>query len=174
MMISMIRRLKPLLTITLLAFLLYCLYTIYRSGYDYADREWRLKWQQRDLADAKATLSRQANVRFEEQRRQQRSNEEHKRANEELAKLQADAADAERARSRLQQQLRQLRWQFGDSETARLSAVVAAGTAKAETFSVLAELLGESDRAAEIYAEEADRAYVAGSSCERTYDVITN
>ncbi|MFH3346650.1 DUF2514 family protein [Klebsiella aerogenes] len=165
--------LKPLLSVLLVAFLFYCLYTLYRNGYDDADKAWQRKWLQRDIADSTATLHREVAERAEEQRRQQVANEEQRRADEELAKIRADAADAERARSGLQQQLRQLQRQLGDSETGRISAVAATGAAKAETVRLLAKLLGESDRAAGIYAEEADRAYVGGSSCERTYNRVT-
>lgn len=165
--------LKPFLFVLLVAFSFYCLYALYRSGYDDADKNWQRKWLQRDIADYTATLHREVAERAEEQRRQQIANEEQKHAEEELAKVRADAAGAEHARRGLQQQLRQLQRQLGDSETGRLSAVAAAGAATAETARVLAIMLGESDRRAGIYAEEADRAYVAGSSCERTYDKVT-
>lgn len=166
--------LKPFLFVLLVAFSFYCLYALYRSGYDDADKTWQRKCLQRDIADSTATLHREVAERAEEQRRQQIANEEQKHAEEELAKVQANADAAQRTGNRLQQQLRQLQRQLGDSETGRISAVAATGAAKAETARVLAELLAESDRAAGIYAEEADRAYVAGASCERTYDKVTN
>lgn len=162
---------KPLAIILLVAFLLWRAFSF---GVGTSDRIWRQKWLQRDIADSTATLHREVAERTEEQRRQQAADEEQKHADEELAKVRADAADAERARSGLQQQLRQLQRQLGDSETGRISAVAAAGAAKAETARVLAELLSESDRRAGIYAKEADRAYVSGSSCERTYGKVTS
>lgn len=165
--------LKPLLSVLLVAFSFYCLYALYRSGYDDADKAWQRKWLQRDIADSTATLHREVAERAEEQRRQQAVNEEQRRADEELAKVQADADAAQRAGDSLQQQLVKLRSQLAGSETGRISAVAAAGAAKAETTRVLAELLGESDRRAGIYAKEADSAYVSGSSCERTYDKVT-
>ncbi|WP_213322361.1 DUF2514 family protein [Klebsiella aerogenes] len=161
---------KPLAIILLVAFLLW---RMYGAGADSANAVWNNRWLQRDLADSTATLHQEVANRAEEQRRQQAVNEEQKRADEELAQIRADADDAERARSGLQQQLRQLQRQLGDSETGRISAVAAAGAAKAETTRVLAELLSESDRRAGIYAKEADSSYVAGSSCERTYDKVT-
>ena len=161
---------KPLATILLVALLLWRAFSF---GVVTSDSAWRQKWLQRDIADSTVTLHREVIERAEEQRRQQVANEEQKHAEEELAKVRADAAGAEHARRGLQQQLRQLQRQLGDSETGRLSAVAAAGAATAETARVLAIMLGESDRRAGIYAEEADRAYVAGSSCERTYDKVT-
>lgn len=146
----------------------------FNAGRDDADRDWTLKWTSRDLADATITLHREVAERAEERRRQLAAEEERKRAEDELAKVQADADAAERAGDGLQRQLATLRRQLAGSETGRLSAIAAAGAAKAETTRVLAELLGESDKRAGIYAKEADERYAAGSSCERTYDKVTN
>ncbi|HDT0657918.1 TPA: DUF2514 domain-containing protein [Enterobacter cloacae subsp. dissolvens] len=161
---------KPLAMTLLVAFLLW---RAYSAGHESADSGWNLKWLQRDLADSTATLHREVSERAEERRRQLASEEEQKRADEELAKVQADADAARRAGDGLQQQLANLRRQLAGSETGRLSAITAAGAAKAETTRVLAELLGESDKRAGIYAKEADERYAAGSSCERTYDKVT-
>ncbi|PAO24635.1 DUF2514 family protein [Enterobacter roggenkampii] len=146
----------------------------FNAGRDDADRDWILRWTSRDLADATMTLHREVAERAEERRRQLAEEEERKRAEEELAKVQVDADAAERAGDGLQRQLAALRRQLAGSETGRLSAIAAAGAAKAETTRVLAELLGESDKRAGIYAKEADERYAAGSSCERTYDKVTN
>ena len=174
--LALIRRYwKPLVAIVLMASFLWGFsHWRFTAGRDDANQFWEKRWLQRDIADSPAILQRENAERAEEQRRQQAANEEQKRADEELAKVQADADAAERARNGLQQQLRQLQRQLGDSETGRLSAIAAAGATKAETARVLAELLGESDRAAGIYAKEADRAYAAGISCERLYDKVTN
>ena len=133
---------------------------------------WSDKWSKRDAADSEAKAQREASERAEEQRRQQAANEEQKRADEELAKVQADADAGQRASDGLQRQLATLQRQLAGSETGRLSALAAAGAAKAETARVLAQLLGESDRAAGVYAAEADRAYIAGQTCERLYKKI--
>ncbi|EBS4440874.1 DUF2514 domain-containing protein, partial [Salmonella enterica subsp. enterica serovar Guinea] len=58
-------------------------------------------------------------------------------------------------------------------ETGRLSALAAASQAKAETGILLAQLLGEADELAGKFAKEADERYVAGSTCERTWDKVT-
>ncbi|VDZ79643.1 phage-tail assembly protein [Salmonella bongori] len=44
---------------------------------------------------------------------------------------------------------------------------------KAETGILLAQLLGEADDLAGKFAKEADERYVAGSTCERTWDKVT-
>lgn len=161
---------KPLAIFLLMVFLLW---RSYEAGYGSADTAWKLQWAQRDLSDSTAALHRDVSERAKEQRRQNAVNEEQKRADEELAKTQADADAASLAADGLQQQLTALQRQFGRSETGRLSAVADASAAKAETARVLAQLLGESDKAAGIYAAEADQAYIAGSTCERAYDKVT-
>lgn len=161
---------KPLAITLLVAFLLWRAYEV---GYDSADSAWSQQWLQRDLADSTATLHLEVTERAEERRRQHVADEERKRADEELAKVQADADAAKRAGDGLQQQLSTLRRQLAGSETGRLSAIAAASAAKAEVASLLSQLLGESDRLAGEFAKEADERYVAGQACERTYDKVT-
>ena len=161
---------EPLAITLLVAFLLW---RAYDAGYDSADSAWSQQWLQRDLADSTATLHREVVERGEEQRRQLAVNEEQHHADEELAKVQADAAGAQRAADGLQSQLTALQRQLAGSETGRLSAIAAASAAKAKTTRVLAELLGESDKMAGKYAAEADGAYIAGSTCERIYSKVT-
>lgn len=86
-----------------------------------------------------------------------------------------DAFDviAKRARGGLQQRLAEMQRQLATSETGRVSALAAASQAKAEAGILLAQLLGEADDLAGKFAEEADERYVAGSTCERTYEAIT-
>lgn len=162
---------KPLVITMLVAFLLW---RAFDAGHESADTAWKQKLLQRDLADSTATLHREAAERAEERRRQQVTDEERKRAEEELAKVQADADAAKRAGDGLQLQLTALRRQLAGSETGRLSAIAAAGAAKGETGILLSQLLSEADDLAGKFAKEADERYVAGSTCERTYDKVTN
>jgi chromosome segregation ATPase len=144
----------------------------YNAGQAAANQEWKKKWADRDTADALATAQREKAERDEEQRRQQAADEERKRADEELAKMQADADAAQRAGDGLRKQLATLQRQLAGSETGRVSAIAAAGAAKAQAGVLLAQLLGEADTMAGEFAKEADERYVAGSTCERTYDKI--
>lgn len=122
---------KPLAEILLVAFLLCAAaYWCYSRGYQEADSSWKLQWAQRDLTDATTALQREVTERAKEQRRQHAADEERKRADEELAKIQADADAAERARGGLQQQLAAVQRQLAGSETGRLSALAAASQAK--------------------------------------------
>lgn len=161
---------KPLAITLLVAFLLW---RAYGAGADSKDAEWQGRWLQRDLADSTAALHREVAERAEEQRRQRAVDEERERADEELAKVQADVDAANRARGGLQQQLTILQRQLARSETGRISALAAADAAKAEVAILLAELLSEADAMAGEFAKEADERYVAGSTCERTYDKVT-
>lgn len=145
----------------------------FNAGRDDADRDWTLRWTSRDLADATMTLHLEVAERAEERRRQDAVDEERERTERELVDLQSDLLGADLAGRGLQQQLTELQRQLARSETGHLSAIAAAGAAKAETTRVLAELLGEVDDLAGKFAKEADERYVAGSACERTYDKVT-
>ena len=145
----------------------------YTAGHDAADQTWLLKWSSRDAADAAATLKREVKERAEEQRRQFAANEEQKHAEEELSKARADAAIADRAGAGLRQKLDSLQRQLAGSETGRLSATVAASSARTEASILLAQLLSESDEMAGKYAAEADNRFASGQSCERPYDRVT-
>ncbi|WP_263481245.1 DUF2514 family protein [Hafnia paralvei] len=62
----------------------------------------------------------------------------------------------------MREQLAQLRQQFADSETGKLSSAVSSSTSKFQTIILLTQLLSESNEVAREYAKEADRAYSAG------------
>lgn len=85
---------KPLVITLLVAF---SLWRAYSFGVDSTNSTWNLKWSQRDLVDSTAALHAEVAERTEERRRQQAADEERKRADEELAKVQADADAARRA-----------------------------------------------------------------------------
>jgi len=150
------------------------LYAGYYTGYRDADKSWQLKWTQRDKDDSDALAKRQADEREEEQRRQQAANQAVKDADEDNKRLKVDAINAKRSANRLQQQLVQLRQQFADSETGKLSNAAAASASKSQAIILLTELLSESNEAAGEYAKEADRAYSAGQTCERIYNSLSN
>lgn len=162
---------KPLTLIALVALSLWGAYSV---GYDSAYKSWQLKWAQRDKVDSDALAQRQADERAEEQRRQQAADQAVKDADEDNKRLKADAINAKRSADRLQQQLSQLRGQFADSETGKLSSAAAASASKSQAIILLTELLSESNEAAREYAKEADRAYSAGQTCERTYNEVTH
>lgn len=143
------------------------------AGLKQANQEWSLKWVQRDAADNAATARHEAQERAEEHRRQEVAREVQKDADQKLMQARNDAADALRAGDGLRRQLATLQRQYTDSETRRLSASASSGATEAETIRVLTRLLRESDEMAGNYAAEADRAYIAGQTCERLYQQVT-
>jgi predicted RNase H-like nuclease (RuvC/YqgF family) len=143
------------------------------TGYRDADKSWQLKWAQRNKADSDALAKRQVGERAEEQRRQQAANQAVKDAEKDNEQLKADAINAKRSADRLQQQLAQLRQQFADSETGKLSSAASSSASKSQAIILLTQLLSESNEAAGEYAKEADRAYRAGQTCERIYNEVT-
>ena len=145
----------------------------YRDKYHQVDKSWQLKWAKRDKADSDAQAQRQVDERAEEQRRQQAANQAVKDADEDNKQLKADAINAKRSANRLQQQLVQLRQQFADSETGKLSSAASSSASKSQAIILLTQLLSESNEAAGEYAKEADRAYSAGQTCERIYDKVS-
>lgn len=161
---------KPLTLIALVALSLWGTYSV---GYDSADKSWQLEWAKRDKADSDARAQRQADERAEEQRRQQAADQAVKDADEDNKQLKADAINAKRSANRLQQQLVQLRQQFADSETGKLSNAANSSASRSQAIILLTELLSESNEAAREYAKEADRAYSAGQICERVYDKVS-
>lgn len=161
---------RPLTLIALVAFSLLGAYSV---GYDSADKSWQLEWTMRDKADSDAREQRQADERAEEQRRQRAADQAAKDADEDNEQLKADALDAQHSADRLREQLAQLRQQFADSETGKLSNAATAGASKSQAVILLTELLSESSEAAGEYAKEADRAYGAGQTCERIYTSLT-
>ena len=145
----------------------------YRDKYHQVDKSWQLRWAQRNKADSDALAKRQVGERAEEQRRQQAANQAVKDADEDNKQLKADAINAKRSANRLQQQLVQLRQQFADSETGKLSNAANSSASKSQAIILLTQLLSESNEAAGEYAKEADRAYRAGQTCERVYDKVS-
>ncbi len=161
---------KPLTLIALVALSLLGAYSV---GYDSADKSWQLKWAQRDKADSDALAQRQAYERAEEQLRQQAANQAANDAEKDNEQLKVDAINAKRSADRLREQLAQLRRQFADSETGKLSSAASASASKSQAIILLTELLSESNEAAGEYAKEADRAYSAGQTCERIFNKVT-
>ncbi|MGK0743557.1 DUF2514 family protein [Yokenella regensburgei] len=144
----------------------------YEAGYQAADSAWSLKDEERKKNDALALASRESEARKEEARRQSEANKAAKMADAEADKLRADADDAVRARDELRGALSTIKRQLADSETGRLSAIAEASAARANTAILLANMLESADQRAGELAEYADRARVAGQTCERVYNQI--
>lgn len=123
---------------------------------------------ERDHAAASAAAQAQARERENALRRQLREVEV--QANEKRKSLEADLANARRAASRLRGELDKIR-----AESARTGAGTTGECEAARaTSGMLAELLGELNEMAGIYAEAADRARLAGLTCEQSYQAVVS
>ncbi len=141
----------------------------YDYGYRAAEQKWLVKWSQRDASDATQAQRQEATARVEENRRRQRIDKEAQHAQKKLAAVESDALRADAAVKRLQQALNQ-RPQL---HAACLSPATTARPPDARQESVLAELLSESIEENRRLANQADRARVAGTACERAYEAVT-
>ncbi|EHD21306.1 Protein of unknown function DUF2514 [Brenneria sp. EniD312] len=165
---------KPLALITLVAFLIWGFsHWRYTAGRNDANAAWQHKWDQRDIADAKALEKRQSDERHEERRRQEAINAISTNAQREIEQAQTDAVNAQSAADSLRDTIATIRRQLAASETSRISATASAGAARASTAILLADVLQRADDRAGELAAYADRARVAGLTCERAYDAIT-
>lgn len=144
----------------------------YQAGYQAADLAWQLKDRKRQKEDAEALVTRQTYEREEEKRRQDETTNAAKKADEELAVARADAAVAKSAGDGLRATIADLKRQLATSETGELSAIAAASAARANTAILFANMLESADRRAGELAEYADRARIAGLTCEKSYNGI--
>lgn len=121
---------------------------------------------ERDHATASEAAQTQARERENALRRQLREVEA--QASEKHKALEADLANARRAAGGLQMELDKIR-----AESARSSAGTT-GECEADgaTSGMLAQLLAELDGMAGVYAEQADRARLAGLICEQSYRAV--
>jgi len=128
----------------------------------------RIATLERDHAAASAAAQAQARERENELRRQLKEVE--RQADEKRKSLEADLADARRVASGLRGELDKIR-----AESARRGAGTAGEceTVRA-TSGMLAELLGELNEMAGVYAEAADRARLAGLICEQSYRAVAS
>lgn len=145
---------------------------IFFAGYRTANNSWESKWAVRDAADATAKQAFIEQQRRIEKDRQGAINAIQEDAQKRIAKVKRDA-DVSRAESeRLQIGINDAisRLKTGGSDTG----ITSSGKAGDKAGLLLAELFREIDTAAGKYAEEADRAFNAGMTCEISYDAVKN
>lgn len=128
------------------------------------ERDWALE---RDI-QSRLYANEQDKVRAEEQRRfvaiNEVSNEGQKKLDQVV--LAERAAADERVRDAVNEYARR------HPQTASNTGAANSGTTITDPIGLLAELLGELDGLAEIYAGTADRARTHGLTCERAYDAL--
>lgn len=136
------------------------------------DAEWQSRWDEHEKQDQQAAAEFEARERANEQRYQQNINKVLENGQRNIDKVRADASTA--ANQRVRDAGIQYANRIAAAEAGRDSCTAAASQAAANHARVLAELLGEADRLAGIYAEAADESRVRGLSCEAAYRGLTS
>lgn len=153
------------------ALLLLALYTAgYQQGANTSERRWKLRWSERDIAQAQLTATLEANNRAEEQRRYAEMEQVTQHAEQQLAALRDDAAAARTAAERLRHTVAQL--QRGRGDTGKDAGSGNAGASGGAGCAVLADVLAESVERNQQLAAEADRRRIAGLACERAFEAM--
>ncbi len=151
------------------AVLLLALYTAgYQQGSNTSERRWKLRWSERDAAQAQQAAEFEARSRIEEQRRRDEMEQVTQHAEQQLATLRADAAAARGAAERLRRTLSELQ----QNSTRTDSSVTNTGASGRTSSGVLADVLAESVERNQQLAAEADRRRIAGLACEKAFDAM--
>ncbi|MGU5813863.1 DUF2514 family protein [Aeromonas hydrophila] len=149
--------------------------TLYRSGHSAGEegerKTWQAKWdrQSAELAEARAQNTQLA--REEEQRRQRAIEKVRQDAEQQIARVETDAAAASAIAAGVLEQARRLATRA--SQCASHSGAAQSGDAAGQSAVVLADLLGRADARAGELARAYDRARTAGLACERAYFSLT-
>lgn len=131
---------------------------------------WQSRWNEHEKQDQQAAVAFEARERAEEQRRQQSINKVIEDGQRNIDQVHADASAA--ADQRVRDSSAKYAGRVAAAEAGRDSCTAAASQAAAQHARVLAELLGEVDRLAGVYAEAADESRVRGLACEAAYDGV--
>ena len=159
-MINLIREYwRPLAIIIIVAF---CALWVRSEIIDYGDQRY-------DAGYAKAIAEQKEADKQEEQRRDAEKQKIQDDAQQRIDVARRDAVDAESSAKRLRGELDRIR-QLASQYTGTQSP----GKTTREVVVMLTQLLDESNDAYRRTAEEADRYYNAGLTCERQYDSLSN
>lgn len=149
---------------------------LYLSGHSAGEegerKTWQAKWdrQSAELAEARARNAQLA--REEEQRRQRAVDKVRQDAEQQIARVETDAAAASTVAAGVLEQARRVAARA--SQCARHSGAAQSGDAAGQSAVVLADVLGRADARAGELARAYDRARAAGLACERAYHSLTN
>ena len=154
-----------------IALLLAAYFTGQHHGAKNTDTAWQTKWNEREAGLMKAQADAEAAQRAEETRRATEITEVKNEANKQITKALSDAANANAAAGRLRDAANQLA--SGGSQTSDNPAPAGGSPPAAAPAVVLSDVFLRADAAAGELAESLDRAYIAGTTCERSYDALT-
>lgn len=142
----------------------------WREGSARMDAQWQARWDEHEKQDYQAAAAFEARERATEQRYQQNINKVLENGQRNIDQVRANATTA--ADQRVRDAAANYAGRVAAAEAGRDSCTAAASQAAAKHARVLAELLGEADRLAGVYAEAADESRVRGLACEAAYDGI--
>lgn len=131
------------------------------------DAQWQARWDEHEKQDQQAAAAFETRERATEQRYQQNLSKVLEDGQRNIDQIRANASAA--ADQRLRDAGIQYANRIAAAEAGRDSCTAAASQAAAKHARVLAELLGEVDRLAGVYAEAADESRVRGLACESAY-----
>lgn len=148
---------------------------LYQSGHSAGEegerKTWQAKWdrQSAELAEARAQNVKLA--REEEQRRQHAIDKVRQDAEQQIARVETDAAAASVVAAGVHEQARHLAARAGQRTSQ--SNVTQSGDAAGQSAVVLADLLSRADARAGELAKAYDRARASGLACQRAYLSLT-
>ena len=148
---------------------------LYQSGHSAGEEDerktWQAKWDRQTAELAEARVQNVQLAREEEQRRQRAIDEVRQDAEQQIARVETDAAAASAVAAGVLEQARRLATRA--SQCANHSRVTQSGDAARQPAVVLADVLGRADARAGELARAYDRARTAGLACERAYFSLT-
>ena len=144
----------------------------HHRGVNSTELEWQCKWNKQALALATAKAEALEKVRAVELRRQSDIEKVRQDAEQEIARAKTDAASADAASERLQQQAKRLAARA--SQCSGNTGAAISGQTTDSAAVVLADLLGRADKRAGELAAAYDQARNAGLACERAYDALVS
>ncbi|ECJ2707142.1 DUF2514 domain-containing protein [Salmonella enterica subsp. diarizonae] len=142
------------------------------AGSEWTNRNWKIKWAERDSTESAQVANAQTAVRWIEQGRIIARDEAVKDAQAQATKSAVIAAGLSATVSQLQQQAKKLATHLDAAKhTADLAASVRSKTAGADA-TMLADMLGSLAAEAKYYAGRSDESYRAGMTCQNIYDSV--
>lgn len=148
---------------------------LYQSGHSAGEEDerktWQAKWDRQTAELAEARTQNVQLAREEEQRRQRAIDKVRQDAEQQIARVETDAAAASAVAAGLLEQARRLATRA--HQCANHSGVAQSSYAAGQPAVVLADLLGRADARAGELARAYDRARTAGLACERAYLSLT-